>query len=418
MIKGVLLTSGSYYGTLAAARLYYLSGIPVVLADSDPLNFSRFSKAVNRYVESPSTNDLAYYAKWLIDFGMAYPGLFLYPTSDDHCWVIAKYRDKLQKCFVFQYPEFSVIRSILDKRSLYQMAATAGIDVLPSFDPNELNGVNDPRLKYPLILKPRTQAGLRSKLKGIVVPSPKELPAQLKKFREHCIYDADVIADLPDIAEPIIQQFFHTARINTYSMSGYLSADGEHFMIQATNKVLQNPPLIGVGLCFQSAALHDKLAEKIRQFCQSIGYYGVFEVEFLREQGEGGEKLMLMDFNPRFYGQMEFDISRGLPLPLCPIYELLNRSQRLGEHHQQLKTRPFNELRFRHRALLLILLCTQFIGGRISFKIWRHWMAWVRKPGFDPIARRDDIWPLAMDLCHIVIRFVRHPRSSFKQFFR
>ena len=51
------------------------------------------------------------------------------------------------------------------------------------------------------------------------------------------------------------------------------------------------------------------LAAAVARLCRGLGYFGAFEVEFLRE----GERRMVIDFNPRFYGQMAFDVKRGLP---------------------------------------------------------------------------------------------------------
>ncbi|MFW7379892.1 MAG: hypothetical protein ACOH5I_13855 [Oligoflexus sp.] len=418
MLKGILLTSGSYYGSLAAARMYHKHGLPVILADHVPFNFCRSSRSVQKFYMAPSSEDLTSFAKWLLDFGAAMPGYFLYPTSDDLCWVIAKHRQKLKQFYVFDYPEISVIRNLLDKASLYQMAATVGIDVPPSVLSSEIATTNDTRLKYPVILKPRTQAGMRSKVKGIVVRNPKELPSRIAEFRRLVVYDAEVIADLPDVAEPMIQKFFASARSSTYSLAGYISHDGRHFMVQASMKILQNPPNVGVGICFQSVPVVEDLAAKIRVFCQSVGYYGVFEAEFIREKSDGEEKFLLMDFNPRFYGQMAFEIQRGLPLPMCLLYDLQCREDELIKIQKNLSERKPEVTRFRHRVLLHILLCTQVLGGKMPVKTWLHWTKWANKRGFDPILDRKDLLPLFVDLMMMVRKFIRHPRSSFKHYFR
>ena len=73
---------------------------------------------------------------------------------------------------------------------------------------------------------------------------------------------------------------------------------------------------IALALLKRNVPVDAELAEKVRQLCVKLGYFGSFEVEFIR----AGGRQLLIDFNPRFYSQMGFDIARGMPLPLF-VYE-------------------------------------------------------------------------------------------------
>ena len=77
-------------------------------------------------------------------------------------------------------------------------------------------------------------------------------------------------------------------------------------------KVLQRPRRLGIGLCFASAAVPDDLRARATRLLDSLGYFGVFELEFIRSRG----RYLLIDMNPRFYNQIQLDVTRGLDLPM------------------------------------------------------------------------------------------------------
>ncbi len=66
-----------------------------------------------------------------------------------------------------------------------------------------------------------------------------------------------------------------------------------------------------MGLLFEEAPVEEAVLDGLLRLCRCLGYFGVFEVEFVRTEG----RHHLIDFNPRYYGQMQFEISRGLGLP-------------------------------------------------------------------------------------------------------
>ena len=81
--------------------------------------------------------------------------------------------------------------------------------------------------------------------------------------------------------------------------------------MRAARKILQQPRAVGIGLCFEPCLVDPLLADRAKRLCERIGYYGVFELEFILVEG----KAILIDFNGRFYHQIAFDIARGMELP-------------------------------------------------------------------------------------------------------
>ena len=105
------------------------------------------------------------------------------------------------------------------------------------------------------------------------------------------------------------------------------------------------------------------LVEAIRRLCREVGYFGVFEIEFLRVLDRG---WAVIDFNPRFYHQMGFDIARGLPLP---IWAYLGASGREVFLFPTCLTRLCQTVRRLHSATgftLRALLTAMVITGRLN----------------------------------------------------
>jgi hypothetical protein len=63
--------------------------------------------------------------------------------------------------------------------------------------------------------------------------------------------------------------------------------------------------------------------------CELSGYVGVFEAAFIRASTDP----RLIDFNPRFFGQMRFDVVRGLPAPWRTYLPRRDRRRHAARSH-------------------------------------------------------------------------------------
>jgi hypothetical protein len=103
------------------------------------------------------------------------------------------------------------------------------------------------------------------------------------------------------------------------------------------------------------------------------GYYGAFEVEFIRQ----GPRFLLLDFNPRFYGQMAFDIARGVPLPLFVYEAARRRRDRLREIVERARTVPEGSAAFCNRIDFSLLLRLQRLTASMEAPEEAQWRAWL-----------------------------------------
>src|SRR5690606_38582891 len=113
-----------------------------------------------------------------------------------------------------------------------------------------------------------------------------------------------------DVEGPMLQAFRPEAAQSIYSIAGFIGPEDGQVVTRGALKILQRPRRLGVGLCFEEAPVDPAVLQSLVRLCREVGYFGVFEAELVPENG----RLHLLDFNPRFYGQMAFETGRGIPL--------------------------------------------------------------------------------------------------------
>jgi predicted ATP-grasp superfamily ATP-dependent carboligase len=401
----VLLMVADYHGTLAAVRSLGRAGISVTVADWRRLVPARWSRYAVRSVTCPSIDKGATaLIDWLLEFGARTPGHVLLATTDDLAWLFARHRNELAQHFRLDSPPLDAIYTLLNKWQLYEACAAEGIEV-----PESVLAGSGRTLPTPLLIKPQTQVLLSPHQKGRLVERAEDLEPALADFRAATRYDSTFLAFDPSAAGPMLQQYVEAQEGGIYSLSGFV--DGEHFTVNAARKVLQRPRRLGVGLCFETTAVDEDLAERVLSMCRNVGYRGVFEIELLEAQG----KRLLIDFNPRFFGQMAFDVARGTDLPLL-AYLLAVGDRRALETalHAARKPLPSAPRAWCDRINLALFLSVLRLSGSIDRHDAAYWAHWLRGDPHDPVLDRQDVWPGVVAAGSSLWHQLRHARSVFK----
>ena len=196
-----------------------------------------------------------------------------------------------------------------------------------------------------------------------------------------------------------------------------MDESGELFVAVGSRKLLQRPRKAGVGLCFEEDEVLPELADQVARLCRHVRYHGVFEVEFL-ETDDG--RHLLIDFNPRFYGQMALEVDRGIDLPL------LAYRQSLGDHYgvAALVARARSELGARPPRVWCnsIQLRTFLALGRLSRAVdrresqrWRAWLAEHRRHATDAVTSPGDPGPALAEIALTLRRLLVHPRAMLNE---
>ena len=374
----VLLASGSFGGTIAAARLLATSGIKVGILSDGYLRAAAWSRYTNQSYSTPPESDGPQFIDRLLAIGAADPGQIILPTSDQISWLYTVNASLLGAHFRVYQPSVATMRRILDKKRLSTAASSAGLLTLPSWYPSDLDDVAAlaPTLPYPILIKPRTHVHRLGNNKGLVVRSASEL---IHKYKEYVISE-----QAPSVESPLfeggcklfLQQFVNTAQEGVHSVSGFIDRTGELFVTRGAVKVFQRSQPVGVGVCFESRPTDPELSDAVRRFCHELGYFGIFEVEFVRLEG----RWAAIDFNPRLFNQIGMDIRRGMPLPLLACLDAAGESTALEEMVARAQADDWDTPTvFCDRFSMNAILFAGTMSAKITRKERAYWRAWRRR---------------------------------------
>jgi D-aspartate ligase len=410
-----VLTMASYYGTLSAARCLGDRGVQLIAADTGRLAPALWSRHVTRREHCPPARPVERFVDWLVALGQREPGNVLYATSDDLAWAFAEREAELKQHFRLLTPSFAEVAAILDKGALYAACASVGLRTPRTWFPardEDLAAISE-RAAFPLIVKPRTQVLLTTLRKGRVVASQGDLRSAYSAFADLHRHDAHLIEQRPLLAQPMIQEFCaeggHEA---VYSLSGF--SDHRHglFVARGALKLAQWPRRAGIGILFADAPVDEGLAEQVKRLCEATRFIGVFEAEFVGIHRDP----MLIDFNPRFFGQLGFDIARALPSPFFVYLAATEEVSRLRAEVEAARAwRSSEQLFFCNRtAMAWTRVAERLVGRKPASEVivGGHNGGSVRVVD---LTTDDTDWvPGVLDSVQQIARVLRHPRSVLR----
>jgi predicted ATP-grasp superfamily ATP-dependent carboligase len=414
----ILLLNGGYYGTLAAARALGAQGTPVYVAERRLLAVARWSRHVARVLDCPPFEETHRFIEWLLALGAREPGIVLYPTSDEATFIYSRYRDELSRYFHMYQPDIDPVLHVLDKKRLYATARAVGMDVPDTWFPESEADVARiaEEVAMPLLVKPRTQVLSRTHSKGVVVHDPRELVARWSAFVEWNGFHRALTDVMPNARAAMLQRYVAGAADRIYVLAAFIDRKGDLFAARSGVKVLQRPRRLGIGLCFEPAEIDPAVVEMARELALATGWYGLFQIELIRD----GDRMMLIDFNPRFYNQLAFDMARGLPLASlvhaaavgddARVTALVDAANRSGAR---------DDLVFCNRFGMQMILRAQRLAGSIpeaEVIRWRVWRDRHRHVTVDPTSAPGDMMPAVVDVATQLVHAARYPRSFVRQF--
>lgn len=390
----VLLARPRYAGTVAAIRDLARDNIPVAVLSEGLLDCSRWSRHVGRRIAARSQADpkeLLASLRQLVADGRDY---LLLPTCDTSAWTYAAFADQLAPDFRLYAPSLETMERILDKPSLEAACADVGLPCLQSWivrDEVELAALA-PTLPFPIMIKPRTHVRRLRNDKGAVVRDKAELIAAWHRLSRR---ETRSFAGSGATHRPILylQHFVSTRERGVLSVAGFIDRSGRQFVARAARKVMLRSEPAGVGVCFEATALEHRLEQAVAALCRTLGYFGVFEVEFVWD----GADWAVIDFNPRFYNQMALDIARGMPLARLCYFDAIRDRSRLAALAEAARRAPAftSPLCLRDGFTMMLILAARRLSGRLSGQDRLFWRDWNRENGhrmMDLIRSDSDPW--------------------------
>jgi len=410
-----LLCDATWYGTLAAARDLGSRGVPITLACDEGLAPARWSRYVTSTVRCPGTRKHDRFLSWLHDFGDRNPGHVLYPTSDDAAWLISKDRQALAAKYRLYAPPLEALATLLDKARLTEAARAAGLDVAETWLPENASDVEriarDAR--FPLFVKPRTQLLGTEGFKGGRVDRREDLVRIWSASLMPAERELQLGTSMQGVGRPLLMECYPTSE-TVFTVDGFVAESGQMVAL-GCNKLLQRPRRLGAGIIFEHASIPSRVVLGLERMLREAGYFGVFDVEFVTD----GDRVMLIDINPRFYNHMAFEIDRGLPLPWLSYLGALGDGEALESALQAARADVQEAAGARRRAYVhrlptRLMLALQGLFGNMSDAERLRWRAWLGEHSghiTDPTTTAADRLPGVADVAFHLLNFLRHPRA-------
>ena len=410
----VLLATASSGGTIAATRFLGRAGLKVAVVSSNRLGAAAWSRYATHCHSAPPESESQLFLDRLLTIGAQNPGQILLPTSDETAWLYAVNAGALERYFRIAQPPLPVLLDVLDKKRFADAATRAGVSVVPSWDPSSFDEVIAlaPTLAYPILIKPRTHVHRLRNDKGIVVHSAFELIGKYREYLEREQF-AGSEASLQGVNWPILQRFVQVGSEGVYSVTGFIDRTEGLFVSRVAAKVFQRSRPVGVGVCFEARPNSEALSESVQKLCRELGYFGMFEVEFLWFEG----RWVAIDFNPRLFSQVGMDIRRGMPLPLFACLEAAGEVSVLREAIAEAKVDRDQEATFFDRFTMRAIMLAQTLTGRIASEDRGYWRNWIKRHAAHSVNFVADDSDRVPELVHICSE-VYLGLKSFRRFLR
>jgi predicted ATP-grasp superfamily ATP-dependent carboligase len=294
-VRALILEEGRVRGALAATRA--LGGDGWTVGSGAPLTgslsgSSRFAARSHR-VPSAAAGTEAFLAA--VNAAIAEGGYEVVFSCDD-AGVLALSANRERLDATVPYASHSTVMRCFDKLELTRAAEQAGLAV-PRTQPADDEHVQD-LASGPLVVKPRLAftEGSAARVSASVVP---DLASALARAREMRAVGA----------RPLIQE-----HVTGHLMAFVALTDRNARIVAQVQQVAERiwPPAAGVSARAHTVAVDDRLAGKVARLLESLGWFGLAQLQFLLGDDGGAH---LVDFNGRFYGSLALAMRSGPNLP-------------------------------------------------------------------------------------------------------
>ena len=129
-------------------------------------------------------------------------------------------------------------------------------------------------------------------------------------------------------------------------------------------------------------------------------------------------RLLLIDFNPRYYHHLAFENARAMPLPLFAHLAAIGEEKGLEclRQGRQASARPSGRA-FTHRlGLGAAILGRHLTMSRKEARRWRLWYRQNRVNMVDAVADPRDRLPELIDVAQYLAHGARHPRAFVRSY--
>lgn len=307
----MVVTGGDFQG-LSVLRTFARKGIPTLLIDHE-LSISMFSRYRGRVLRSPNPLDEEGYLDFLFKIADKehISGWCIFPNNDETVWLLSRNKQELEKHYRIPTPGWEVIGTILQKKEAYAAAGRCGIPIPKIYWHRDIKDLLAQPLSFPLVIKPSVRHHFygQARRKAYLIQNSTEL------VERH-----NLVSKIIDPSQIIVQDFIPGGPKNLYSFCPFFKA-GRIIAGIAGRRSRQHPMDFGHASTYVELVNRPELARLAGRFLDSIGYYGIAEVEFMYDTRDSSFKMI--EVNPRVWGWHSLAIAAGVDLPFMLYQDLL-----------------------------------------------------------------------------------------------
>ena len=299
-------------GGLGVLRSLGSKGVPIYILHEDPLQEALKSKYCRQiFIKKFDENNQRDYLEYLLWIGSQIKTrAILIPTSDELSVFVSDHDGELSSHFMFTRNEPNLVKQLISKQGMYQLALEHGIPTPTTLFPNNFAEVEEfaKQVKFPVMLKGiyGKRLEMKNKPKMMIVHSKEELFANYKWLED------------PDSPNLMIQEYIPGGDDQVYIFNGYFDENSECLAAFTGFKVRQYPIHKGAASLGECTWIED-VSNQTKNFMKKIGYKGILDIGYRLDPRDGHYKVL--DVNPRlggafrlFVAENGMDVARALYL--------------------------------------------------------------------------------------------------------
>lgn len=302
-LPGALLL-GADYRALGVARSLGRRGVAVELLREPGEPLAAASRFVRRQRAWPAAEPEAR-VRALLDLAAreGRRGWAVIPTSDEAAALVARHHERLAEAFVLTTPPWATTRWAYDKRRTAELAERLAVPAPATIVPGGPRLPEPLAIRYPAIIKPAVKADFNA-LTAAKAWRVDDQRALRTRWAEACtLLDPELL---------MIQEMVPGGTGSQLSFAA-LCSDGVPLATLTAERTRQYPADFGRASTLVETRAIPEIADASRRILRELGWTGLIEIEFKRDDRDGVPKLL--DLNPRVWGWQSLCGRAGVDFP-------------------------------------------------------------------------------------------------------
>lgn len=304
-----VILDANWVNSLAIIRGLGNVGIKSIAINHNKWGVGLFSKYSTGMVAPNPWDDPEGLIEFLITIGknISQKGI-LFVSDDKYLETISKARKSLESYFHFTFPEYSIIKILLEKQNQYAAAEKLGIKYPRSKIINSSKDLKDwSSDSYPVIVKGASGKEFWHTFgrQAIEIDNQQDL---LK------------IVDQKQGFDILIQELIPGGEENLFTVGCYINQKGIAKGVFTGRKLRQYPRYYGTCTVGESVPCQE-LVDPSLELLRNLNFFGISQVEFKKDPRDGSYKLI--EINGRFWKWHGLSTICGINLAAAAYYDII-----------------------------------------------------------------------------------------------